>query len=484
MPNEGESWDNIIRGLNGAYTPITGFHGWPKGNLPFSLQPKPLQSKSVMRGRAIRTVLRIAAAKSGEIEDLYELARGVTLNIGEDKPDWRQSIKPEAVTQIDAHIQFYESLRGAVDDTPNMSAAFIRSLHVDATEGQETYGVSTPQGIQQKHELPKGKYKTRPNHVLIRDGLYHAYCPPRETDSEMLRLVDELNSDAFQRAGGLGQASYAHWALTHIHPFADGNGRVARGLASFYLFRSYDIPLLIYADRKFPYFQALALADQGDGSALADYITSRAVDTYSWVTELEKEYSSPPLGDEVAKLVALASSLSGVHLENRDIAAVRVKKRLIESIQTIIDNQLEQFPGDVEMGGMDTPMYPENCRDILQKNLPGDNPTPFGGYFNGGLTLKFSMTDPARYSRDLHIFVGVVLSLSEHLAVKVKTSALGVDDIGFRLDDCSPTLSESTEVRLRTFASRAVAGVVQDFLQHLEQSLLAAGKEPNLNAER
>ena len=41
------------------------------------------------------------------------------------------------------------------------------------------------------------------------------------------------------------QAAYAHYALTAIHPFADGNGRLARTVASVFLMRSAGVPLFL-----------------------------------------------------------------------------------------------------------------------------------------------------------------------------------------------------------------------------------------------
>jgi Fic family protein len=53
----------------------------------------------------------------------------------------------------------------------------------------------------------------------------------------MARLVAELGSERFIKAHPIAQASYTHYCLAAIHPFADGNGRVARAVASTYLYR-------------------------------------------------------------------------------------------------------------------------------------------------------------------------------------------------------------------------------------------------------
>src|SRR5438876_1237932 len=82
-------------------------------------------------------------------------------------------------------------------------------------------------------------------HVQLPDGSLHVYAPVDQTRDEMARLVRELNSGEFAGAHPIIQAAYAHHAFVSIHPFSDGNGRVARALASVYLYRSARIPLLL-----------------------------------------------------------------------------------------------------------------------------------------------------------------------------------------------------------------------------------------------
>jgi Fic family protein len=66
---------------------------------------------------------------------------------------------------------------------------------------------------------------------MQKDGTIHAYAPVEVTGPEMHRLINELQTTEFEEADYVLQASYAHYALVSIDPFADGNGRVARALA-------------------------------------------------------------------------------------------------------------------------------------------------------------------------------------------------------------------------------------------------------------
>ncbi len=113
----------------------------------------------------------------------------------------------------------------------------------------------------------------------------HSYAPVELTPAEMHRLVTELRSEAFLAAHPVLQASYAHYAFIVIHPFADGNGRVARALASLFMYRARSIPLLILSDQKQEYFAALEPADKRDFQLFVDFALDRAIEAMQLVQE-------------------------------------------------------------------------------------------------------------------------------------------------------------------------------------------------------
>jgi Fic family protein len=94
----------------------------------------------------------------------------------------------------------------------------------------------------------------------------------------MYRFVRELERPDFNAAHPVVQAAFAHYAFVWIHPFADGTGRVARALASVYTCRSHSMPLMILAENRPDYLQALAAADAGDLQAFVDFVFDRVVE--------------------------------------------------------------------------------------------------------------------------------------------------------------------------------------------------------------
>lgn len=137
-----------------------------------------------------------------------------------------------------------------------------------------------------------GKYKSASNKIGLSR---HIPTPVWNVQREMADL-----SEWFQRGTGdaLLDATVVHAWLTHIHPFDDGNGRMARLLANIALIRSDYPPLLLRssADRG-EYLDALAASDDGDIFPLYDMF-GRSVRRL--VTRMEKpNYVEAKIRDEL-----------------------------------------------------------------------------------------------------------------------------------------------------------------------------------------
>lgn len=89
-----------------------------------------------------------------------------------------------------------------------------------------------------KHDLGKNPGRWRPGPIFVRDNrtetiVYEA--PPRDDVPALVaEMLDELKHS---KAPILARAAMAHLNLTMIHPFSDGNGRMARCLQTLVLAR-------------------------------------------------------------------------------------------------------------------------------------------------------------------------------------------------------------------------------------------------------
>jgi hypothetical protein len=110
--------------------------------------------------------------------------------------------------------------------------------------------------------LRHGRWKIHPNRLERQDGSILQCTPPEHVQAEMERLVT-----LFQETEGahpLTRAAWLHHRFIRIHPFEDGNGRVARALVLLVLLRSDYAPLVVDRHRRDEYLGALDSANVGD----------------------------------------------------------------------------------------------------------------------------------------------------------------------------------------------------------------------------
>jgi hypothetical protein len=137
----------------------------------------------------------------------------------------------------------------------------ILTRHQDHTLAVDQFG--------RRYEIPllKGRFKEQPDNPTRPDGSLHEYCPPLHVPSEMENLLGLLSGYAMEDP--IIVASWLHHRFTQIHPYQDGNGRVAWAITTLVLLRSELLPLVIDRDLRVEYIEALESADYGDISRLA-----------------------------------------------------------------------------------------------------------------------------------------------------------------------------------------------------------------------
>ena len=158
------------------------------------------------------------------------------------------------------------SEEAALKEMP-LSQHFIRMLHKTLLREDYTVYRNLPGGQQTSYVIHAGQYKTRPNSVITRYGDRFDYASPEETPSLMTDLVDWYNEE--EKLGKLSPVELAalfHYRYIRIHPFEDGNGRIARLMVNFILSR-HDYPMIVVRSRKKQeYLEALHQADMEVGA--------------------------------------------------------------------------------------------------------------------------------------------------------------------------------------------------------------------------
>jgi Fic family protein len=325
--------------LDGGYQPFVDVDGWADIDLPTDIAiryqkrlrslAKQLPTDVVDQVR--QGTVRAASLNSGALEGVHRSDRGLTLTMIEESA-WKAALtlagEPEAIAHVAASLQAYELVMDAATTNTPITEVWIRQLHATALAGQETYSVTTSLGKQER-PLPLGTYKSFANHVLTADGGFHSYAPVDDTPLEMQRLVNAIRTPEFAELRPSVQAAFVHHALTVIHPFADGNGRVARLLASVFTLRAASVPFMVYADQKSDYLNALAAADAGNLTAFVRFVFDRGLDAMSYASELledrlqqlaiVKQHGNPPDDNEEPEPQPVADRLNWIIM--REVSA-------------------------------------------------------------------------------------------------------------------------------------------------------------------
>jgi len=219
------------------------------------------------------------AIETGVIERVYTLDVGVTKTLIE-RGIHASLIPPEATDQSPEFVAgiigdqeaAVEILFTVVSDNRPVTTGFIKELHALMTRRQAYVDGIDQFGHLTRVQLRHGEYKEWPNNPSRPDGSIHEYCPPEQVSSEMDRLI-ALHHEHLESAVAIDlEAAWLHHRFTQIHPFQDGNGRIARALASLVLIQGGWFPLVVSRDDRTRYIDALEKADRGELKDLVNLV--------------------------------------------------------------------------------------------------------------------------------------------------------------------------------------------------------------------
>jgi Fic family protein len=158
--------------------------------------------------------------------------------------------------------------REAKDRERPLSEAFIRELNHTILAG-DFY--KTSNDGEYRYKIHAGIYKTRPNSVITPSGEMFYYASPEETPAMMGDLIDWYRqAEQKGKLSVVALAAMFHFRYIRIHPFEDGNGRIARLLVNYILLRhNYPMIVIPVNDRQ-NYLNILSQCDKNTGPFPAD----------------------------------------------------------------------------------------------------------------------------------------------------------------------------------------------------------------------
>ena len=155
------------------------------------------------------------------------------------------SAKMKDLEEMKAHNICLNMVEQEAQTDEPLTETFIRQVHqVMLREDYKVYR-KLPGGETTSYTVHAGRYKTRPNSVITPTGERFEYASPDETPALMTDLVQWYNSAVEDNSlTPIQLAALFHYRYIRIHPFEDGNGRIARLMVNFIL-RRHKWPMLV-----------------------------------------------------------------------------------------------------------------------------------------------------------------------------------------------------------------------------------------------
>lgn len=271
----------------------------------------------------INQLKRQHAIETGIVEKLYNLSEGITETFI--KEGFVESYLSHDDTNIppsqlmgflEDHFQAMDFIFDLVKNERPLTISFIKQLHQLITKNQDFTDAIDSLGKRVKIKLLKGEFKTSDNNPRRQDGSLYTYCPTIHVDAEMDKLIAIHSNLWEQKVNPVIISSWVHHAFTQIHPFQDGNGRIARLIASLILIRGQLFPFTVKRDEKARYISALEQADNSKPSDLVNFFC-----------EVQKTHIENALSYKVDK---------------PQTSITEVAKLFTEKIETFTSNKREQ----------------------------------------------------------------------------------------------------------------------------------------------
>lgn len=219
-------------------------------------------------------LVRRLSIETGILERLYDLDRGTTEVLVAE--GFVEELISRSSTDIDP-ARLIDILRDqeaaiqlvmdCVAGNRDLTKSVIHELHSILMNHQETTRAINQFDKKIDILLIKGQYKEHQNNPKRPDETIHEYCPPIHVESEMDNLLLWLSE--YQDEDPVVTSAWFHHRFTQIHPYQDGNGRLARALTTLILLRSSLLPVVIDRDHRSEYIRSLEAADNGNLAALA-----------------------------------------------------------------------------------------------------------------------------------------------------------------------------------------------------------------------
>ncbi len=246
-----------------------------------------------------------------------------------------------------------------------------------------------PTGFSEGSQIEVGRYRTHEEHIVSgmfgRERVHYIAPAPARVEDEMKKFLDWFNKK--ENVSSVIRSAIAHLWFVSIHPFEDGNGRIARILSDMLLaradkseFRFYNISSQINKDKNH-YYYILEKTQHGDG------------DITEWISWYAHTLSAAL--DEAATIV---SAILNKSLFWQKASAVSLNQRQRDMLNIFLDGYEAKITSktwaSLAKCSKDTAIRDIQdliAKDILREDIPGAKRPSYSIIYNSeDITAFFS----------------------------------------------------------------------------------------------
>lgn len=310
-----------------------------------------LKKDSVEYEEFLSRLKRQHAIETGIIERLYDLKQGITETFIKEgfATSYLQhgdtNIPPtQLMNYLRDHFEAIDFVFDLVKHNRSLSKSFILELHQLITTHQDFTEAVNSLGHITQVSLLKGQFKQLDNNPKREDGRKFLYCPPIQVESEVAKLLEIYNHLERKEVHPIVKAAWFHHVFAQIHPFQDGNGRIARLLASLILIKSELFPLTIERNEKKRYITSLENADQRNYQPIVDLFCDSQIRNVEFALNVKVDLMTGPFRQVVEQF--------GEKVRKLQVKEQRIREEKInqnrEEIAHFAFNVLDRYVTDIQ----------------------------------------------------------------------------------------------------------------------------------------
>lgn len=202
----------------------------------------------------------------------------------------------------------------------------------------------TPDGQNTRRQIKVGEYKEFHNSVRLANGELFAYASPIDTPYQVSQLIAWYRAEAEKvELPPVALAALLHYKFVRIHPFDDGNGRIARLLTNYVLLKARLPPVIIKSADKRNYLTALNRADAGDLEAFVHYIALQLIWSLELAIKAAKGEDIREQDDYAKEIELLSRKVSTAKVPKSPAVVYDLFNEVSTQIWPLVDSTLQRF---------------------------------------------------------------------------------------------------------------------------------------------